>query len=62
MTTLIVKENGNEVIKSNIKFRILMNRGRLDMFVYETYSEVKARLNLLSRIFKNSSFDILVIE
>jgi hypothetical protein len=62
METLIVKLNGNESIKANLKFRILTNGTRYDMFIYETYSEAKCRLEKLKRILKHSSHEILVIE
>ena len=62
METLIVKANGNESIKANLKFRILTNGKRHDMFVHETYNEAKSRLATLKRIFKYSTHEILVIE
>jgi hypothetical protein len=62
METIIVKSNGNESIKANLKFRILRNGKRYDMFIYETYTEAKSRLQTLAKIFKYSSYEILVIE
>ena len=62
METLIVKSNGNESIKANLKFRILTNGKRHDMFIHETYSAAKSRLKTLARIFKYSTHEILVIE
>ena len=62
METLIVKANGNESVKANLKFRCLMNGTRHDMFVHETYNEAKSRLATLKRIFKYSTHEILVIE
>ena len=62
METLIVKSNGNESIKADLKFRILTNGKRYDMFSYDTYTEAKSRLNTLARIFKYSNHEILVIE
>ena len=61
METLIVKSNGNESIKANLKFRILSN-GKYDMFIHETYYSAKNRLEKLSKIFKYSTHKILVIE
>ena len=62
METIIVKANGNEVVNSNLQFRVLMNGVRLDMFIHETYSDAKSRLATMKRIFKNSSLQIVVIE
>lgn len=62
METLIVKPNGNESIKANLKFRILTNGKRYDMFIYETYLDVKSRLQTLAKIFKYSTHEIIVIE
>ena len=62
METLIVKSNGNESIKANLKFRILTNGKRYDMFIYETYLDAKSRLQTLAKIFKYSTHEILVIE
>lgn len=62
METLIVKQNCNESIKANLRFRLLMNGTRYDMFIYETYSEAKSRLVTLKRIFKYSTHEILAIE
>ena len=62
METLIVKTNGNESINANLKFRILTNGKRYDMFIYETYSEAKSRLQTLAKIFKYSTHEIIVIE
>jgi hypothetical protein len=62
MKTLIVKSNGNESIEANLKFRILTNGKRYDMFIHETYSAAKSRLQTLTRIFKYSNHEILVIE
>jgi hypothetical protein len=62
METLIVKSNGSESIKANLKFRILTNGKRKDVFIHETYSSAKSRLQTLARIFKNSTHEILVIE
>jgi hypothetical protein len=62
METLIVKTNGNESIKANLKFRILTNGKKYDMFIHETYSAAKTRLKTLSKIFKYSTHEILVIE
>lgn len=50
METLIVKANGNESVKANLKFRLLMNGTRYDMFIYETYSEAKSRLATLNTL------------
>ena len=60
--TLIVKQNGNESIKANLRFRLLMNGTRYDMFIHETYNEAKSRLATLKRIFKYSTHEIIVIE
>jgi hypothetical protein len=62
METLIVKQNGNESIKANLKFKVLTNGNRHDIFIYETYFEAKNRLKTLTRIFKHSTHQILVIE
>ena len=62
METLIVKQSGNESIKANLRFKVLTNGKRHDAFIYETYSGVKCRLQTLSRLFKYSTHDILVIE
>jgi len=62
MTTLIVKQDGNESINANLKFRVLTNSKRRDMFIYETYSAAKSRLQALAKIFKYSTHEILVIE
>ncbi len=62
MNTIIVKSNGNESVKANLKFRVLTNGSRHDMFIHETYSAAKNRLQTLARIFKYSTHEILVIE
>ena len=62
METVIVKEQGNELIKANFKFRILINRRRYDSIIYEKYHEAKSRLETLKRIFQHSKHEILVIE
>ena len=62
MKTLIVKTNRNESINADLKFRILTNGDRYDMFIYETYSEAKSRLQTLKRIFKYSIHEIIVVE
>lgn len=62
MKTFIVKRNGCESIKANLKFRILSNGKRHDMFIFETYLGAKNRLQTLERIFKYSTHEILVIE
>ena len=62
METLIVKSNGNESIKADLKFRILTNGKRHDMFIYQTYSAAKSRLKTLAKIFKHSTHEILVVE
>ena len=62
METLIVKENGNELIESNLKFRLLINNSRYDNFIYDKYLDVKSRLSKLKNILKHSSFEILVLE
>lgn len=62
MKTMIVKENGNETINANLKFRVLMNRTKLDGFRNETYSKAVDRMNVLKNIFKYSIFEIIVIE
>lgn len=60
--TVIVKSNGNESIAANLTFRILRNGKSYDMFIHETYSEAKSRLQTLKRIGKHSNFEILVLE
>ncbi len=62
MKTLIVKSNRSEAINANLKFRILINGKRHDLFIHETYSAAKSRLRTLSRILKYSTHEILVIE
>jgi hypothetical protein len=62
METLIVKANGNESIKANLKFRILTNGKKHDMFIHETYLAAKTRLETLAKIFKYSTHEILVVE
>lgn len=46
----------------NIKFRILTNGKRHDMFIHETYAAAKSRLQILARIFKHSTHEILAVE
>lgn len=62
MNTIIVKPTGNESVKANLKFRVLTNGSRYDMFIYQTYSAAKSRLKTLTKIFKYSTHEILVIE
>ena len=62
MGTLIVRQNGNESVKANLRFRVLMNRSKLDQFRFESYNQAKTRLATLKRIFKFSKFEIVVIE
>jgi hypothetical protein len=62
METLIVKASGNESIKANLKFQILTNGKKHDIFIYEKYASAKSRLESLSKIFKYSTHQILVVE
>jgi len=62
MKTSIVKEGSNELVNSNLRFRVLMNRKKADLFRYETYSEAKSRLEVLKKIFSFSKMEILIIE
>jgi hypothetical protein len=62
METLIVKQNGNELIKANLKFRIITNGGKYDIFIHESYQAAKSRKETLKRIFKHSNHEIIVIE
>ena len=62
METIIVKANGNESIQANLKFQILTNGKKHDVFIYEKYSSAKSRLESLSKIFKYSNHKILVVE
>jgi hypothetical protein len=62
MNTIIVKPTGNESVKANLKFRVISNRNRYDIFVYETYSAAKNRIEVLKQIFRYTTFEILVIE
>ncbi len=52
----------NEMHKANLKFRVISNRNRYDIFVYETYSAAKNRIEVLKQIFRYTTFEILVIE
>ena len=60
--TMIVKHNGTEFVNADLQFRILTNGSRHDMFIYKTYAEAKSRLLNLSKLFKHSTHEILVIE
>jgi hypothetical protein len=62
METIIVKQNGNELIKADLKFRVLTNGKGYDIFIYDKYSLVMQRLSTLKRLFKFSTHEILVIE
>ena len=65
METLIVKQNGNESIKADLKFRVIMGtytKKRYDHFIHETYSKAKSRIETLKRIFKAYSYEIIIIE
>lgn len=62
METIILKQNGNESVKANLNFRVITTKGRLDMFIHEKYSDVKSRIDKLSKIFKHTNFLIIVIE
>lgn len=62
METLIVKSKGNEIIKANLKFRILTNGKRHDVFIHETYSSAKSRLKKLQNMFRQSEHIITVSE
>lgn len=62
MKTVIVKKESSEVVNSNLKFRVLIGRKRLDQFRHETYSSAKDRLFVLKRIFRFSKLEILIIE
>jgi len=60
MRTMIVKENGNEIVNGNLVFRVLMNRTKLDGFRNETYSKAVSRMEVLKRIFNYSKFEIII--
>lgn len=60
--TIILKQNGNELVKADLQFIILTNGKRYDGFVYNSYLSAKIRLEKLQRILKHSTHEILVIE
>ncbi len=60
MNTTIIKQDGNETIKGNLVFRVLMNRNRLDIIRSKTYSGAVNRMDVLKKIFKYSKWDIVV--
>lgn len=60
--TIILKENGNESLNFNLRFRVKTNSKRLDMFIYEKYSDAKNRVERLRNILRHSTFEILVID
>lgn len=66
MGTLIVKENGNELVNSELKFRVIMGtttKKRYDNFIWETYSKAKDRIETLKRIFRGyTNFEIIIVE
>ena len=65
METLIVKQNGNESVNADLKFRVIMGtstKKRYDLFIYDTYSKAKDRIETLKRIFKAYTYEIIIIE
>ena len=55
MKTLIVKENGNEEVSAELKFRVIrstVSKYRKDQLVFDSYSKVKDRMDGLKKIFK----------
>ena len=65
METIIVKQNGSEVVNADLKFRVVMGttiEKRYDQFIYDTYSEAKDRIVVLKAIFKSYIYDIIIIE
>jgi len=66
METLIVKKNGNESVKAGLKFRVLrtnVNKARYDMFINDSYSKAKSRIDTLKNIFKGSwNYEIVIVE
>ena len=66
METLIVKQNGNESVKADLKFRVLrttVNKSRYDMFIHDSYSKAKSRINTLKGIFRgNWNYEIIIVE
>ena len=66
METLIVKKNGNESVKADLKFRVLrttVNKARYDMFIHDSYSKAKSRIDTLKNIFKGAwDYEIVIVE
>lgn len=65
METLIVKQNGNESVKADLKFRVIMGthtKKRYDQFIHDSYSKAKDRIETLKRIFKAFTYEIIIIE
>ena len=62
METLIVKENGNEIIKSNLLFSIKMNNKLTIHKNFESYNQAKSKMDSIKTIFKHSKFEIIVTE
>lgn len=66
METLIVKKNGNESVKADLKFRVLRtnaNKSRYDMFIHDSYSSAKSRIDTLKNIFKGVwNYEIIIVE
>lgn len=55
METLIVKQNGNESVKADLRFKVIwstVNKHRRDSFTFGSFSEAKSRMETLKGIFK----------
>ena len=63
---LVAKQNGNESVKADLKFRVLrttVDKSRYDMFIYNRYSKAKSRIDTLKNIFKGSwKYEIVIVE
>ena len=66
METLIIKQNGNESVKANLRFTVLrttVSKARYDSFIYDSYNSAKNRILTLKSIFKGSwNYEIVIIE
>ncbi|MEQ9466593.1 MAG: hypothetical protein RLN88_04225 [Ekhidna sp.] len=67
METLIVKENGNESVKANLRFKVIrstVSKHRRDQFTYDSYSKAVDRMEGLKKIFKAKEWrwEIVIVE
>ena len=67
METIILKQNGNETVKAELRFKVIwstINKHRRDRFSFDSYSKAKSRMKTLKESFKAEAWrwEIVIVE